>query len=535
MQSTSSDHTASFLALAPAAWRQRCTEALAAADGDWAKLQRTFLDWVDEYARQESQRAPDYAIDSHEAGGAWRIIFPHLRVRGDAGVLAHMAAVMDARRRFAGLERFHGFHDEAEVHHEIETFLYFQMPLWFLTANPVAAESIEDLAHHVGNWVAGVPAWYDWASRGFVSTWLGTRGVRSRPPYDYQEANHWRFVEAALAAHSRTHDARYQELATSYATRWCEHIERARAAGGPIGCQILPDGAVVEEAGKAGVNTSEGKYQIFYYTAAVNTAYDVFCGLTDVFRLTGDGRCLAAAQALLDQFFANARDGTPAISCSGGQWRWPEVGGALTPKDMIQQWPALLARMAMRHDLLTGQDRYRKPMLDWAATIDEHAHSAEQTMCDVLTAAHFYSGESAFLARAYAMALRTWAVTSENDQFAMCSAVTRGGAKFMMESLYQPLLASSDWGTRGNMPLESLQHVGGSGAAGMPAGAAFRAWRTGGAWWCEAKAPSPGPCGPPSPVKGEGCQAPVQWRVQWSAGAAELSVPPGGRATAKIE
>ena len=496
------DYTTTFLSLASEPWRQRCEQAIAAAGGDWAALQRTFLDWVDEYAREEASRPPDYAIDSHEAGGAWRLVFPHLRVRPDARILSHLAAVMIARHRYSDISQFHGFADEAEVHHEIETFLYFQMPLWFLADCPVASESIEDLAHHVGNWAPGVPAWYDWSSRGFVSTWLGTRGVRNRPPYDYQEANHWRFVEVALAAHCRTLEDRYLELASNYAGRWCDHIEAAAAAGGPIPCQILPPGAASEEMGHSGVNTTESRYQIFYSTASINTAYDIFCGLTDVYRLTREDRCLHAARVMLDQFFDNAQAGRPAIAYQNGQWRYPDTKcDEFTPKTMIQQWPSMLVRMALRHDLLTGESRYARAILNWAGTIDEHACGPEQMMSDVMVAAHFYSGQAKWLARAYEMALRTWAVTSDDAQFAMCSCTTRGGAKFMMETLYMPLLAASDWGTRGNLPLPSLRHRFG-GVDGLPSSVALRTWRGHGGLHSEAR--------------NDGAE-PVQWRVEQAA------------------
>ena len=52
-----------------------------------------------------------------------------------------------------------------------------------------AIASVEDFAHHLGNWVDGVPDWYDWKTHNFRSTWLGTREIRGFQPYDYQEAS----------------------------------------------------------------------------------------------------------------------------------------------------------------------------------------------------------------------------------------------------------------------------------------------------------------------------------------------------------
>ena len=58
---------------------------------------------------------------------------------------------------------------------------------------------------------------------------LGTRSTRDRMPFDYQEANHWRFVAVAVTAYRATKDARYLELAGGYANTWCDHIEAAVA------------------------------------------------------------------------------------------------------------------------------------------------------------------------------------------------------------------------------------------------------------------------------------------------------------------
>ena len=133
--------------------------------------------------------------------------------------------------------------------HEPETFLYLQAPFMHLTGDPKAVSSVEDFAHHVGNWAEGVPEWYDWETHGFRSTWLGTREVRNVPPFDYQEANHFRFTASGLAAYVGTGDARYLEVAEDYADRWCTHIETYAARGEPIPCSILPEGARRQEMG----------------------------------------------------------------------------------------------------------------------------------------------------------------------------------------------------------------------------------------------------------------------------------------------
>jgi hypothetical protein len=186
--------TASFLNLAQPESKAMYGAWLEGLDGDalpdWTVLQGRVLAAIDAYVAEEMARPAAYEIASHEAGGQCRVWFPHYRVRGSAAMAAHMSAILDARLAWAEAHLFHGYVDCHEVHHEPETFLYFQVPYMHLTRAPKAVSAVEDFAHHVGNWVAGIPEWYDWQAHGFRSTWLGTRAVRAFPPYDYQEANH---------------------------------------------------------------------------------------------------------------------------------------------------------------------------------------------------------------------------------------------------------------------------------------------------------------------------------------------------------
>jgi len=481
------DCAEAFLRLAAPEHQETARDWLRRGDrpDGWAHLQQAFLDMVDRYVAAEMARPADHIISCHEAGGNWRIAFPHLAVRYEPGVVEHLGKVLAARRAFTDADYFHGYHDKHEVHHEIETFLYFQIPLLYLEADSSAAAlaSIEDVAEHVGNWVEGVPPWYDWQTHGFRSTWLGTRVVRDYPPHDYQEANHFRIVDLCIAAYAAARKERYLSLAVDYAGRWCEHIETHHAAGQVIPCHILPAGAARTEMGRAGANRDETRYQVFYSVAALNTAFDILGALMDLYRLTGTERYLRCYRLLLDQFFAHGQGGRPAMAHEGGEWMVRRDRGPFGPGSAIGQWAAFPARLALKHDVVTGEERYRRAVLDWARAVDEHREWADQCMTDVMIAAHYYTGDPAWLRRACEMALRTWAVCEDNmgdrDGLATnCSAVTRYGSKFMMEQLYQPLLGGCDWGTRGSMPVRVLAHRVGE-ATGLPHDAGFRLWRRG--------------------------------------------------------
>ena len=445
----------------------------------WAVLQNGFMEMIDDYVEVELSKDPDHDINNHEAGGQWRIGFPHQAIRGDSRVGEYMKATMEARIKHDRASLYHGYSDCAEVHHEIETYIYFQIPLlyWDLIGSELALESIEHLAHHMGNWEKGVPDWYDWDKHEFVSAWLGTKFVRDYPPYDYQEANHFRWIDAVMAAYLGTGEKRYLDLIVDYTNHWCDHIEALAEAGKPIRCSIVPEGAKTAEMGSVDPNAGadakadEVVYRTFYSGVGSNTSYDVAGAIMDLYRVTGNRRYLRATRSIIDQFFENGAEGIPAGGYNFRNAAW-SVGGS-----------EYLARLALQHDLITGENRYGQKTIDWACSaIDRDAAIDKSTFKQGITgipslmiAAHYYDGNPGWLKRAYAQAFITYAATENEDIFSQCGG-GRQGSKFHMELLYQPLLGGANWGTRGNIPLLRLQHQTSLRQA-LPEDVAFRIWR----------------------------------------------------------
>jgi hypothetical protein len=480
--SSSKSTTERFLSFAAPEYQHKYDETLSQvkAPGGWAKLQQAFLAMVDEYVEKELEKpANGNNIDKHEAGGQWRIGFSHYAARGDKRIVQRMAELMAARRKYTDGKFFHGFPDCQETHHEIETFIYFQDPLSYLKVEGSAAalDSIEDVAHHVGNWVKDVPAWYDWEKHGFVSTWLGTRAVRNFRPYDYQEANHWRHMGNVMAAFMGTGRECYLDVIKDYAETWCTHIEHLAATGEPIRCSILP--ASVTSAGEGYGRYKDPdlqEYKVFYSTVASNTAYDVSGVLLDLYRVTGNERYLRCMEAMLDQFYANGRDKRPAESYKEGKWNMLRLQDAPIERRWASQDVVFIARMSVRHDMVTGLDTYKQRILDWAGVIDEEANDYDTMVADLMTAAHYYSGEPMWLNRAYAMGLRGAAVAEADDHFHQCNSRSRQGSKFLFELLYQPMLGGCEQGTRGNIPVRRLRHTS-SGVDRLPECISFRTWK----------------------------------------------------------
>ncbi len=104
-------------------------------------------------------------------------------------------------------------------------------------SDEIARGIIEDVAHHIGNWVEGIPEWYDWDRHMFRSHWLGTAHTRDYPPYDFSGTKETRIAYLTLVAYRATGEKRYLDWAKDYAGGWVERIMQSEGpvrAGGRI-------------------------------------------------------------------------------------------------------------------------------------------------------------------------------------------------------------------------------------------------------------------------------------------------------------
>ena len=470
--------TEKYLALATPENRERYEGWKRGLPEDWAGGQAAFLRMTEEYLRKEETKPVEANIGAHEAGGQFRIAIPYLTVRDDAALKEYMKKMVEARKAYSDKTQYHGYVDCHEVHHEIETYIYFQNPLvyYHLPGEETARQNIVDVAHHIGNWEPDVPHWYNWEKHEFVSNWLGTKGVRDYPPYDYQEGNHFRFIDEAICAYEITGEEKYLDLVKDYCDHWCDHIEKCAAAGGPIPCSILPENVQAKEMSRAGV-FEETQYTVFYSTVSDNTMYDIVSGLMDAYQLTGNERYLRAAEAMMEQFWAHGKDGRPAIRYKDGVWETQDGQGGKEEKPAAYVAEcSFLARLALRYHALTGVPKYKDRILTWAKSLDEENLKGDQVMANVFAAAHFYDGDPRWLKRAYDELLRMGAVCEADDQFHQCAwSFTRQGGRFLMMYGFEPMTGACEWATRGGMPQDLLRHVT-EGKTALDPDIAFRVW-----------------------------------------------------------
>jgi len=439
---------------APDDARPDAQAALNAASADQAR--EVFMRRLEVYRRVEEARDPGSYIHLHECGGHLRPLLALWRLTKDDSILQHAIKVSILRRKWAQENLFRNYPDCNEVHHDPETFLYFQIPLLDITGEAGLMKSITDVADMAGDWAEGVPAWYDWETHGFRSTQLGSRRVEAQWPHDYQEANHFRIISIVLAAYRHARQDRYLELAVDYADRWRRHIAQCRKASQPVVMQILPPGAEAVEMGHGGALLKQpepGQYMTFYTRVASNTAYDVIQGLQDVYRLSGQERFLDAAGEVLAQFREN-RDratGRWPHSWSGDEWRAGPPAGRVS---FAGDSNAFLARVALRQAALRPEDSgLREDLAAWAETALQGGESFEFAMNGLLFVGWAVTGREEFLAAGYRRLAAGMALTFSDPEYHICGARTRPGYGLHVEWPLTLEAGSVDNGTRGSWPL----------------------------------------------------------------------------------
>ena len=82
--------TEKYLALAAPQYRAQYDSWKAGLSEDWAGLQAAFLRETKEYLYKELDKDPLANVDSHEAGGQFRIAIPYQTVRSDEAVAEYM-------------------------------------------------------------------------------------------------------------------------------------------------------------------------------------------------------------------------------------------------------------------------------------------------------------------------------------------------------------------------------------------------------------------------------------------------------------
>lgn len=224
---------------------------------------------------------------------------PHWFLTGDERMKAFMFAFRDRWIEYAKTHFHHGyFQSEAEEHHHTENYFRFLARLWYLDHLDDRHLRIpEHFAHHLGNWVQGVPEWYDWEKHRFRYRYLGTRTV-NYPQGDYNDPGFFRYLLVAILTYLATGEQRYLDLCVDYADQW-HRVLNTVPEGEPLPYRMDANWNVVsQETGQGNVKA----HGIGYW---LNTG---FVGvMLDLFALTGAQRYADLARRILTACVAEAK------------------------------------------------------------------------------------------------------------------------------------------------------------------------------------------------------------------------------------
>ena len=203
-------------------------ELAIARSADYQEARERFLDDVGDWARDVVTRLSGQpANNSHDQGTVTTAWAPYIQARSDPRPLEFMTARRDAiRDRFVQAGKWHhGYWRRQEAHHGTEHFeLFLGSLLDLLPQDEETRDQLLDAAEHIGNWVEGIPAWFDWEGGLFRSMWLGTEVVEQKPSAQLNVPDHMRCVNICLIAHRTSGDPRYLHLAREHALRWADAI-----------------------------------------------------------------------------------------------------------------------------------------------------------------------------------------------------------------------------------------------------------------------------------------------------------------------
>jgi len=387
----------------------------------YSALRRELSLWLEQSAQRDGPDRHRGGEDEANYALSW---FPHYLLTREEAVAERFRSLLSDLKNWVDGECVHGYEPEAEAHHGTEPFLLF-LPryLGLFPGDETARSILQDAAHHIGNWAEGVPDWYDEQRNVFHSYQMGARTVGGDSRFDYELAEHWRFVHIALAALRITGEQCYRDWAVRYGRRRAEQI---------INCDgLLP---VLWDLHGRGLHITdmETREQRRMSAAEHHVAGDALAGvenmlasgvvyaLGDLFLLTGDEVFKRAARRLVEPLVGELLDpyADPAAAAIS-YYRWTfadtsldeamvEVLVEMPPAPPIGEWVLLSPEQRVRREPGVGK---RRDMLYWGHwTPREVIELSREPSTAALTLAYQLSGEMDYARRALAQAASKLAV-----------------------------------------------------------------------------------------------------------------------------
>ena len=268
---------------------------------EWAvnelRLRREVEAWIREAIRRQQPVPWRGGHDEGTFASSW---VGYYLLTGDRECLQFLYWLRDTFLEWSRKNQYHGYYRTGEIHHQTETYNDFLGHLWRAEKTDVNVAVLEDAAHHVGNWIKGIPEWYNWEKHRFRSWWLGTCDVKDYPPYDFETCDHFRPMRMVINTYLATGNERYLELARDYSDRWCKLILESKEAMPTV---LYPTEDPEEITRLYGQYLSGDRTRIISFKEELPRylAGGLLDTLLDLYALTGEKRYIEASVKALDQ------------------------------------------------------------------------------------------------------------------------------------------------------------------------------------------------------------------------------------------
>jgi len=182
-------------------------------------LLNEMADWLGEAAESHYNVSWQGGHDEGTFLTSWE---DYYRLTKESRVIRLAVKLRDSFLEWARSNMVHGYHKRQDAHHGTEHYIIFLN--WLSKIDPgdrLTYNAIIDASHHIGNWIGGIPRWYDWDSKRFVSVYLGTEHTGNE---GLNIVDHLRFVHLALIAYRISKEDQYLEWACQYGSEWAKAI-----------------------------------------------------------------------------------------------------------------------------------------------------------------------------------------------------------------------------------------------------------------------------------------------------------------------
>ena len=395
----------------------------------YTELRTELSAWLEQSARVDGPGRNRGGEDEANYALSW---LPHYLIAGEAATAERFRSLLGDLESWVSHDCVHGYEPEAEAHHGTEPFLLF-LPRYagLFPEDELPAKLLEDAAHHIGNWVDGIPDWYDYERDCFRSYRIGAQLVDDDPRFAYELSEHLRFVHIALAAHRILGEDRYLEWALRYGRRRAERILRSPIDSWPLLWDLAGNGihwadlkTREQHAMTGNAHHLEGDPLAGLENLLASGAMQVF---GDLFLLSGEAVFQDVARRMAQALIPELVDpfGDPAAAAVA-HYRWTfadtslddAIGAKLSeiPPESDQPWAMIFPQQRRRREPGVGK---RTDMIYWGEFADDGSvMPLKEPSTAALTLAYQFTGEVAHARRA---------LRGAATKLSMARRVLRGG------------------------------------------------------------------------------------------------------------